>query len=172
MLKGIPPTDFKPEQSIGFLLRVTQREFSKVLQMHIAFQGVTLGMWYFLRVLWEGDGISQRELSRRIGMMEPTTVNALMLMERKGLIIRKRDPKDKRRRMVYLTKRGRALKTLMVPYAYEVNRIALDGVSEKEVEQLRRTLSKMKRNLEAFRGSEEAHLRYPDPDDVAGALTE
>lgn len=147
--------DFKPADSVGYLVRDTHREFTKVLQGEIARHGVTLGMWYFLRALWEEDGLTQRELSRRIGMMEPTTVSALAHMERKGLIARKRDPRDRRRRRVFLTKRGRELKDVMIPYAYEVNRLALDGVPKDEVEQFRRTLGKMKANLERHRALQE-----------------
>jgi DNA-binding MarR family transcriptional regulator len=149
------PIDFKPQDSVGFLVRDTYREFTKVLQAEIARQGVTLGMWFFLRALWEEDGLTQRELSRRIGMMEPTTVSALAHMERKGLIVRERDPEDRRRRRVFLTKPGRDLKKIMIPYAYEVNRIALDGVASEEVAQLRRILAKMRTNLERHRAARE-----------------
>jgi len=44
----------------------------------------------FLRVLWIIDGLSQRELSARVGVMEPTTVIALRSMECAGLIERVR----------------------------------------------------------------------------------
>ena len=70
---------FPPEASIGFLVRDTHRAFSRVLGAAIADAGVTIGMWFFLRALWEEDGLTQRELSRRIGMTEPTTVSAPMM---------------------------------------------------------------------------------------------
>ena len=67
-------------------------------------------MWYFLRVLWQQDGISQRELSQRVGMMEPTTASALNNMERKGFVRRLRNRTDRRVVNVFLTERGRALR--------------------------------------------------------------
>ena len=60
------------------------------LEKRISPHGVTRGQWYFLRVLWEEDGLSQRELSVRVGMMEPTTVIALRSMEKAGLVRRAR----------------------------------------------------------------------------------
>jgi len=36
----------------------------------------------FSRVLWRADGLSQRELSARVGRIEPITVIALRSMER------------------------------------------------------------------------------------------
>ena len=78
------PADMEPtstdntfDSSIGYVLRDTYRGFSRVLQSKIAPHGVSIGQWYFLRVLWEEDGLTQRELSQRVGMMEPTTVTAL-----------------------------------------------------------------------------------------------
>jgi DNA-binding MarR family transcriptional regulator len=140
--------DFPTEGSFGYLLRDTHRAFTKVLQARIASENVTIGMWYFLRALWEEEGLTQRALSRRIGMMESTTVPALVLMERRGLVTRQRDTKDRRRSRVYLTERGRALKAILLPDAKAANLIALDGVSEEDQAVLRRILRHVRTNLE------------------------
>src|SRR3954465_10604952 len=78
--------DFSLGGSLGYLIRDANRAFQRLLEKRIAPHGVTRGQWYFLRVLWEEDGISQRELSLRVGMMEPTTVIALRSMEKAGHI--------------------------------------------------------------------------------------
>ena len=73
------------------------RAFQRLLEKRIAAYGVKRGQWYFLRVLWTEDGLSQRELSARVGTMEPTTVIALRSMEKSGLIRRVRSADDKRK---------------------------------------------------------------------------
>ena len=108
---------FKPEDSLGFLIRDAHRAFCKQLGARIADDGVTIGMWFFLRILWQEDGLSQRELSRRIGMMEPTTVSAIDTMEKRGFVVLRVDAKDKRRRLVQLTPKGRKLKQKLLPLA-------------------------------------------------------
>ena len=143
---------FPPEDSVGYMLRDTYRAFSRELASRIAHEKVTMGMWFFLRALWEEEGLTQRELSRRIGMMEPTTVTALTAMEQRGLVERKHDPKDRRRRIVRLTPKGRRLKDKLLPAAFETNVLALEGVSESEIRRLKKTLTKMKRNLDALSG--------------------
>src|SRR5262249_57263649 len=77
--KGKPPrnSDFPPDESSGYLVRDAHRAFQRLLERRIAAYGVTRGQWYFLRALWNEDGLTQRELSARVGMMEPTTVIAL-----------------------------------------------------------------------------------------------
>ena len=46
---------FPPDQSVGYLLRDTHRAFMRILQTRIAADNVTVGMWFFLRALWEED---------------------------------------------------------------------------------------------------------------------
>jgi len=137
------------ETSVGYLVRMTHRAFTRVLQSRIEPHGVTVGMWYFLRVLWAEDGITQRELSQRIGMMEPTTVTALNNMERRGLIRRSRNPHDRRKINVYLTAKGRALRTRLMPLAMEVNAVALQDFSPAEIDALRHLLGRARARLAA-----------------------
>src|ERR1700683_84016 len=88
--------DFPPRISSGYLVRDAHRAFQWLLERRIAPYGVSGGKWYFLRVLWTNDGLSQRELSARVGMMEPTIVIALRSMEKAGLIHRVRSGDDRR----------------------------------------------------------------------------
>ncbi|MCH8197201.1 MAG: MarR family transcriptional regulator [Proteobacteria bacterium] len=141
--------EFRPEHSTGYLLRDTFRAFSKVLAGRISAHGVTIGQWYFLRVLWEEDGLTQRELSQRVGMMEPTTVTALNGMEKRGYVRRVRNTEDRRKVNVFLTRKGRSLRNKLLPFAIEVNRFATEGVSEDDLENLRATLRRMRDKLQA-----------------------
>ena len=102
------PATFRRRESAGYLVRDAHRAFQRLLEKRIAAYGVTRGQWYFLRVLWTEDGLSQRELSARVGMMEPTTVIALRSMEKAGLIRRVRSADDKRKAQVWLTAQGQA----------------------------------------------------------------
>ena len=65
------PIDLPFDDIVGYQVRMTHRALQRYLQTKIAPYGVTLGMWYHLRALWAEDGLTQRELSRRIGLMEP-----------------------------------------------------------------------------------------------------
>ena len=56
-----------PMQSIGYLCRINFRMFARELEKRIAKHGVSSGQWRSLRVLWDEDGITQRELSDRVG---------------------------------------------------------------------------------------------------------
>jgi MarR family transcriptional regulator, organic hydroperoxide resistance regulator len=145
---GGAPASLLPGASVGYLVRETHRAFSRSLQARIGPHGVNVGMWFFLRALWEKDGISQRELSQRVRMMEPTTVTALRNMEKRGIVRRVRNTADRRVINVYLTPYGRELERTLLPQAATVNGIAGQGVTAAEVETLRTILSKIRGNLD------------------------
>ena len=119
----------------------------RALQVRLSEHGVPFGQWTFLRILWERDGLTQRELSDEAGVMEPTTAAAVRAMEERGYVTRRRTSHNRKNTYVYLTRKGRALKAKLVPLAVEVNRIALRGVTREEVAATRRTLLAVLENL-------------------------
>jgi len=140
--------DLPFDASVGYQVRITHRAFQRALQNSIAPNGITAGMWWFMRVLWEEDGLTQRQLSQRVGMMEATTVTALNNMERAGVIRRVRNAEDRRKMNVFLTARGRALRDDLLPLAAEVNAAGLRGLSKQEVNQLLTLLRRVRVQLE------------------------
>ena len=126
---------------------MTHRLLQRYLQLQIAPYGITLGMWYFLRALWEEDGLTQSELSRRIGTMEPTTLTAILAMSRLGLVRRVRDKSDRRKLHVRLTPKGRRLKSELLPLAREVVAVALHDLTQAETRRILRQLAAIQRSL-------------------------
>ena len=131
--------------------------------MRLAAHGVTLGHWSFLRILWERDGLTQRELSQEAGLMEPTTAAALRGMESLGYITRRQLEGNRKNIYIYLTPAARALKKKLVPLAEEVNGLALRELNESDVETTRRTLLVMLDNLADDSALGGAHTAAPLP---------
>ena len=119
----------------------------RALQARLAAHGVSFGHWTFLRILWERDGLTQRELSADAGVMEPTTVAALRAMEKAGYVTRTQVERNRKNVYVHLTPKGRALKAKLVPLAVEVNEIGLAGVSAADRAATQRTLLAIIDNL-------------------------
>ncbi len=140
---------FKPGHSIGYLLRACYRSFAKALETRINKHGVGIGQWFFLRELWEEDGLTQRELALRVGIAAPTTAVAIRGMIRDDLIKRASDLTDRRKKRILLTPKGRDLRNALLPHAREVNRNATKGFSANEIRQLRDYINRMKQNLES-----------------------
>jgi MarR family transcriptional regulator, organic hydroperoxide resistance regulator len=140
--------EFPLAESSGFLVRDANRAFQRLLERRIADYEVTRGQWYFLRVLWSEDGLSQRELSARVGTMEPTTVIALRSMEKSGLIRRVRSRDDKRRSQVWLTPKAQRLRTELLKVARGITDQAEQGVGRDELAAFRRVIRRMTENLD------------------------
>ena len=145
---------FPLDLSIGYQIRMTHRMLQRYLQIRIEPYGVTLGMWYFLRALWEEDGLTQRELSRRIGTMEPTTLTAIQTMERNGLVKRQRSKEDRRKLHIRLTPKAVELRRQLLPIARDVVEQATNNFSSSDTRKLLVFLGAIQMNLSNVMGED------------------
>ena len=136
-----------PLRTIGFDLRRTDRVVEADLQERLVPFGLQIGMWYYMRALWHEDGLSQSEISRRVGASEPTTLDQLRRMEARGLVRRARDTADKRRLAVYLTPEGSRLKEKLLPLAEKNHALALQGFTDQEAAALTNALHRIRTNV-------------------------
>jgi DNA-binding MarR family transcriptional regulator len=136
-----------PNDRLAHLVKDATRALVRALQMRLAEHQVSFGHWTFLRILWEHDGLTQRELSMQAGVMEPTTFSALKAMEQLGYVERRQLPENRKNIYVFLTPKGRALKEKLVPLAEEVNRVAVTGLNPAGVAKTRRLLLAVIENL-------------------------
>ncbi len=137
-----------PNESPGYLIRDTNLAVCKALRRNLSNYGMTLGQYYFMRALWIEEGLSQRELSRRVGTTEPTTASVLRLLEKNGLVRRVRNRRDRRTINIFPTQKGRNLKNELLQMAILINEIATSSLSATEVETLKRLMRVMKTNLD------------------------
>jgi len=98
--------------------------------------------------LWNTDGLSQRELSARVGMMEPTTVIALRGMTASGLIRRVRSDDDRRKVRVFLTTKAKRLRNELLGVARGITEAAELGIAARDLASFRRVIARMTANLD------------------------
>jgi len=134
--------------ALGFLLddaaRLMTQAFSRRLDRH----GIAVGVFPFLRALWEQDAMTQTELAGRVGRKGPTAVAALRQMEQHGLIRRTADKDDKRKAYVHLTAKGRALYIRAMPDTEAHMKLCLEGFTSDERETFKQFLHRFRRNLQ------------------------
>ncbi len=153
-----------PNDRLAHLVKDVTRAFVRALQARLNEHSVSFGHWAFLRILWERDGLNQRELSDQAGVMEPTTFSAIQAMEKLGYVTRTQRPGDRRMVFIHLTAKGRSLKNKLVPLAEAVNGIGIRGVKAADVTITRRTLLAILDNLAADEAqSASPQRRIPAP---------
>jgi DNA-binding MarR family transcriptional regulator len=131
-------------ERFAHLVKIAYRGFSRCLQLRLRKESLLYGHWTLLRILWNTDGITQRQLSEQAGVAEPTTFGALQAMEKCGYITRQKMGKQMR---VFVTSKGSALKQRVVPAAEEVNHLATAGIAATDLAATRRALLAMIENL-------------------------
>lgn len=153
-----------PNDRLAHLVRDAARGLARSLQLRLVEHGVSFGHWVFLRILWESDGLTQRELSIRAGVMEPTTFAAVKALEALGYVARRKRAGNRKNVYVNLTKEGTALKSRLVPLAEAVNEVAVEGINPAHIVSTRQTLLAMIGNLardEIMRGQRKSPPAQP-----------
>lgn len=136
------------DDRMAHLIRYVARGLTRSLQLRLAQHDLQFGLWVYLRILWDNDGLTQRELSDRAGLMQSTTHTALAKLEAKGYVTRHHPDGDRKKRIVHLTPAGRAARKLLEPLAEEVNATSMTGIAPEEVDLVRRVLLQMAVNLD------------------------
>ncbi|AKV03950.1 Transcriptional regulator, MarR family [Labilithrix luteola] len=121
-------------------------------EMYRAFRekGVELTpeQWAVLVRLWESDGRAQNDLGASTFRDKATMSRMVDALERAGLVERRPSEDDARSRLVWLTRRGRELRSVLVPVARKLVTHMLEGIDEKDLVVTRRTLQHIFANLE------------------------
>jgi len=108
---------------------------------------ITVDQWEILVVLWETEGITQKELAERLHKDQTNVARMLFKLEKKDFIYRVVHETDRRSLRVYLTSKGREMEDDIIAPSMEAYYKTIQGLSEEEVELFRRILTVMYNNV-------------------------
>jgi len=151
------------DERIAHLMRLCARGFNRSLTRRLAEHGVSFGHWVFLRILWKEEGLTQRQLSERANLTEPTAHTALNKLEQQGIVTRRNESGNRRKQHVYLTPQGKALKDVLEPLAIEANQTALEGLDPEAEAVLKSALIHVMYNLAVDEAEAEARGQRVPP---------
>lgn len=114
--------------------------------------GFGQGQFFFLTALYGEEGLSQDELSRRVGVDKSNTSRALAKLEQYGLIRRQSDPHNHRVKKVFLAPDALKVRNELRKIQNRWNEELLDGFSETEKRVLLSAVRKMAANAETVLG--------------------
>ena len=93
--------------SLGLLISNVNRFYSNYLEKSLEKYGLTRSQTHFLLGLNQKDHVSQEEICKLFNMTEGTVARTMKRLENKNLITRETNPKDKRKKVIILTEKGR-----------------------------------------------------------------
>ena len=131
------------------MIRRCHRRFDRLLSFYLSPRGVKTGFWYYLRVLWIRDGVTQKYLSDTTNVSENTTVSMIAAMAKANLVTRQKDDVDRRKIIVSLTDKGKALEDRLIGHVKRINDVATKGIDRAELDVCARVLTRMSDNLAA-----------------------
>lgn len=135
-------------RTIGGLINLLNLRLKQELNSHIARYNVTPEQWGLINTLYLNEGISQKALAQITTKDQASITRMLELLIDKDLVYKEFSSEDKRSVNLHLTDQGRELRNIILPITRKLTEKAMDGFSEKEMENFKRTLMKILDNLD------------------------
>jgi MarR family transcriptional regulator for hemolysin len=132
---------------IGLQLATTSKAVSRSFNDALAEAGGSLPVWLVLSSLKSDRWPTQLELARAVGIEGPTLTRHLDGLEEAGLVVRRRDAQDRRAVRVELTPAGEKMFEQLLKAVIAFYRRLTAGVSEEELDRMRRTLAVLEENV-------------------------
>lgn len=131
----------------GALIPAIARAHRAMGQKLLQGTGLRTGQELVIMLLGDSPGKSQAEITRWLGVEPPTTAKMLARLERAGFVERVRSADDRRKVLVNLTEKGRALPQRVGELWDELNRMTTAGLSDSDQLELERLLLRVLENL-------------------------
>ncbi|KLU64382.1 transcriptional regulator SlyA [Desulfosporosinus acididurans] len=135
------------DESVGQLTNQTNKLIMRYLNSKLELYDITLEQWIVLLKLSQQDKITQKKLAENVDKDQPTLARILDILERKKLVERKPNEKDRRAFSVQMTEKGINLKKHVTPLLENLFATIVEGISDEEMETYKRVLLKINRNI-------------------------
>ncbi|AFM39407.1 transcriptional regulator [Desulfosporosinus acidiphilus SJ4] len=135
------------DESIGQLTNQTNKLIMRYLNSKLELHDITLEQWIVLLKLSQKDKITQKQLAVNVDKDQPTLARILDILERKKLVERKPNEKDRRAFCVQITEKGINLKKQVTPLLENMFETIVAGISDEEIEIYKRVLLKINGNI-------------------------
>jgi MarR family transcriptional regulator, transcriptional regulator for hemolysin len=122
-------------------------DIARAFDEALGLAGGSRATWFIMLTLTSKTVANQRELAADVGIQGATLTHHLSAMEADGLIVRRRDPDNRRVHLVELTEDGEAAFQHLRRVALAFDQQLRHGIPEHEIAALRETLAKLRNNV-------------------------
>lgn len=130
------------DEQVGYLLRLAGQRHAALFQAR-AVEGLTPTQFAALIRLSQHEAVSQNHLGRLTGMDVATIKGVVDRLKAKELVTLAADPDDRRRTLIALSDRGRALVPELEALGAAITRDTLAPLTPAEARTLKRLLDKL-----------------------------
>lgn len=138
-----------------FALYTASRAVTRAYRPLLDDLGLTYPQYLVMLVLWEQDGVTVKHIGERLLLDSGTLTPLLKRLEADGIVSRRRDPEDERRRLIALTEKGDALRE-GASTVRDALLCELDGIPKQDLIDLHRQLTTITARLTGTHTEESA----------------
>ncbi len=120
------------EKSIDYLLRTTWQAVARMYNEEASKYEATMALGFALLSI-DKEGTPSTALAPKMGMEPTSLTRTLKSMEEKGLIVRKKNPKDGRGVIIHLTKLGQEKRALSKQTVLQFDEVIKQNISEEKL---------------------------------------
>lgn len=122
------------------LLRVSRKAqicVGKVIKKY----GISIAEEPFFMAISFNDGLTQEELTNIVGVDKAMTTRVITSLEKKGLVNRVQDAKDKRQNRIYKTEKMTKIESKLAKELMNLNNIFIEGIDDEDLNYFIKILS-------------------------------
>lgn len=140
----------KLERVIFYMLDKAIKTYRQFAQRRLNDAGldITIDQWLVLNTIESDPGVSQLEIAERVFKDAASVTRIIDLLIKKGYLLRRSHPVDRRRFTLELTCEGKGLVKQVNRISEENRSIGLKGLSDTDLEHLRGTLTTIINNCQ------------------------
>ena len=133
----------KSDSSLTTLLSKSARLMSNRLNRNLLTHEVTAEQWAILSTLWKKNGQTQQALADYANKNKASITHLIDNLEKRALVERSVDEKDRRNKLVYLTSEGADLQEALTKVVNKTIKKVTADVDKKELKQCKKALKKI-----------------------------
>lgn len=143
-------TRFRPSRSIGYLCKRVGKLAHGMIEARFADHDISFSQWIAMAQISSGVLDTAGDVARDLGHDSGATTRLIDLLESRGLILRTRDPKDRRVVRLSMTPEGTAATEATTPRVMAFWNEALSEFDDEEAEQLLGLMQRLYHKLETM----------------------
>ncbi len=142
----------KSQRQAGFLMAKIRQVGGRIFSKMLKDSGIEINpaQGRIMFALWQQDGISINELTKKTQLGKSTLTSMLDRLEKEGFLKRVPSREDRRKILLKRTKKDRAMEAKYVEVSPQMTKLYYKGFSKSEIDRFENDLAQILNNLTDF----------------------
>lgn len=142
----------KQQRQAGFLMAKIRQVSERIFLRKLKDYGIEINpaQGRIMFALWQKDGAAINELVQKTKLEKSTLTSMLDRLEEMGYVKRRRSRQDRRKILIYRTKKDKAMEGKYVEVSQELTGLFYKGFAESQIDRFEQDLQRILDNLAEF----------------------